>query len=151
MMEQVTLSAVWPMENWLGSSLNHIQGSTIVPKSYSRALEQGPLPLNMEHFYTTYKSMMESVTFCWHEIIPEFVSFPPTRKWQAGAWRHDSSQRSEKYPRRGFRQRRRCCTKLTDLIVIGSGDVARLVLSNFRVSIDRVQENRMHCDIIWCL
>ena len=28
------------MENWLGSSLNHIPG---VPESFSRALEQGPL------------------------------------------------------------------------------------------------------------
>ena len=58
---------------------------------------------------------------------PKFVSFPPTQKWRAEfrPWRHDRSQRSEKYPRRGFRQRqrRRCCTKLTDLIVIGSGDV----------------------------
>ena len=43
MMEQVRLCAVWPMENWLGSSLNHIQGSTTVRQSYSRALEQGPL------------------------------------------------------------------------------------------------------------
>ena len=37
MMKQVRLCAVWPMENWLGSSLNQIQGS------YSRALEQGSL------------------------------------------------------------------------------------------------------------
>ena len=44
MMEQVRLCAVWPMENWLGSSLNQIQGWTTVRESYSRALEQGPLP-----------------------------------------------------------------------------------------------------------
>ena len=31
------------MENWLGSSLNQIQGWTAVRESYSRALEQGPL------------------------------------------------------------------------------------------------------------
>ena len=43
MMEQVRLCAVWPMENWLGSSLNQIHGWTNVPESYSRALEQGPL------------------------------------------------------------------------------------------------------------
>ena len=43
MMEQVRLSAVWPMENWLGSSLNQILGWTTVRESYSRALEQGPL------------------------------------------------------------------------------------------------------------
>ena len=43
MIEQVSLCAVWPMENWLGSSLNHIQGWTTVRESYSRALEQGPL------------------------------------------------------------------------------------------------------------
>ena len=44
MMEQVGLCAGWPMENWLGSSLNKIQGWTAVRESYSRALEQGPLP-----------------------------------------------------------------------------------------------------------
>ena len=43
MVEQVRLCAVWPMENWLGSFLNRIQGWTTVPESYSRALEQGPL------------------------------------------------------------------------------------------------------------
>ena len=26
MMEQVRLCAVWPMKNWLGSSMNHIKG-----------------------------------------------------------------------------------------------------------------------------
>ena len=44
-MEQVRLCAVWPTENWLGSSLNHIQGWTTVGDTYSHALEQGPLPL----------------------------------------------------------------------------------------------------------
>ena len=43
MMEQVRLCAVWPIENWLGSSLNQIQGGTVVRESYSLALEQGPL------------------------------------------------------------------------------------------------------------
>ena len=43
MMEQVRLCTVWPMENWLGSSLNQIQGWTTVWESYSRALEEGPL------------------------------------------------------------------------------------------------------------
>ena len=47
MTEQVRLCALWPMENWLGSSLNQIQGWTAVCQSYSRALEQGPL-LQME-------------------------------------------------------------------------------------------------------
>ena len=42
-MEQVRLCAVWPTENWLGSSLNQIQGWTTVRESYSRALEQRPL------------------------------------------------------------------------------------------------------------
>ena len=37
------LCAVWPMDNWLGSSLNQIQGWTTVRESYSCALEQGPL------------------------------------------------------------------------------------------------------------
>ena len=26
MMEQIRLCTVWPTENWLGSSMNHIQG-----------------------------------------------------------------------------------------------------------------------------
>ena len=43
MMEQVRLCAVWPRENWLGSSLNQIQGRTTVTDFYSRALEQIPL------------------------------------------------------------------------------------------------------------
>ena len=30
MMEQVMLCAVWPAENWLGSSINHIQGMMTV-------------------------------------------------------------------------------------------------------------------------
>ena len=41
--EQVRLCAVWPMENWIGSSLNQIQGCTTVGESYSRVLEPGPL------------------------------------------------------------------------------------------------------------
>ena len=36
---------VLPTENWLGSSLNQIQGWTTVRESYSRAFEQGPLGL----------------------------------------------------------------------------------------------------------
>ena len=43
MTEQVRLTAVWPTENWLGSSLNQIQGWTTVWESYSRYLEQIPL------------------------------------------------------------------------------------------------------------
>ena len=42
-MEQVRICAVWPTDNWLGYSLNHIQGWTTVRESYSRALQQGPL------------------------------------------------------------------------------------------------------------
>ena len=43
MMEQVRLCDVWPIENWLGSSLNQIQGWNSFWQSYSRALEQRPL------------------------------------------------------------------------------------------------------------
>ena len=43
MMEQVRLCAVWPMENWLGSSFNQIPGWITVREFYSRALEQGLL------------------------------------------------------------------------------------------------------------
>ena len=44
-MEQVRLCAVWLMENWLGSSLNQMQGWTTVRvrESYSPALERGPM------------------------------------------------------------------------------------------------------------
>ena len=43
MMEQVSLGAVWAVENWLSFSLNQIQGWATVRESYSRALEQGAL------------------------------------------------------------------------------------------------------------
>ena len=49
MMEHVRLCAVWPMENWLGSSLNHKQGWPAVRESYSRALEQGRLTLTLHY------------------------------------------------------------------------------------------------------
>ena len=38
MLELVRLSAFWPMENWLDSSFNQIQGWSTVQESYSRAL-----------------------------------------------------------------------------------------------------------------
>ena len=47
MMEQARLCAVGPMENWLGSSLNLIEDCTTVIESYSRALEQGPLSIDV--------------------------------------------------------------------------------------------------------
>ena len=40
MMEQVRLYAVWPTENWLGSSMNHIQGWKAVWECYCHALEK---------------------------------------------------------------------------------------------------------------
>ena len=43
MMEQVIIFAVWPMENWLGTSLNQILGWTTVRESYSCAFKQEPL------------------------------------------------------------------------------------------------------------
>ena len=42
-MEHGRLCAVWPMENWYGSSLNQIHGWTTVRESHSRALKQGLL------------------------------------------------------------------------------------------------------------
>ena len=42
-LHDVRLCAVWPMENWLCSSLNQIQGWTTLRESYTCALEQGPL------------------------------------------------------------------------------------------------------------
>ena len=56
MMEEVKLCAVWPMENWLGSSLNQIQGWTPVRESYSRALEQGSLALALPAVVPCYLS-----------------------------------------------------------------------------------------------
>ena len=43
MMEQVRLCAVWPTENWLGSSMNHIQGWKTVWICHRQALEKGCL------------------------------------------------------------------------------------------------------------
>ena len=43
MMEQVRLCAVWPAENWIGSSINHLQGRMTVLESYCHALEKGCL------------------------------------------------------------------------------------------------------------
>ena len=52
------------MENWLGSSLNQIQGWYTVQESYSRALEQGPLfiaPANTHtHTHTHTPSLAET-------------------------------------------------------------------------------------------
>ena len=63
MMEQVRrLCDAWPLENWLGSSLNQIQRWTTVRESYSRALEQGSLPsfsfrrrLHRQHRFRKYR------------------------------------------------------------------------------------------------
>ena len=43
MKEQVRLCAVWPTENWLGSSMNHIQDWMTVWESYYHNLEKSPL------------------------------------------------------------------------------------------------------------
>ena len=43
-MIRLRLCAVCSMENWLGSSLNQVQGWNTVRESYSIDLEQGPLP-----------------------------------------------------------------------------------------------------------
>ena len=51
MMQQVMLCAVWPMENWLGSYLYHIQGWTTVRGFYSHALEPGSLAAAAESIY----------------------------------------------------------------------------------------------------
>ena len=44
-MEQVRLCTVWPMDNWLGSSMNHIQGWMTVWESCCHASEKGCLRL----------------------------------------------------------------------------------------------------------
>ena len=43
MMEKVRLCAVWHTENWLSSSMNHIQGWITVWECYCHALEKGCL------------------------------------------------------------------------------------------------------------
>ena len=45
MMKQVRLCAVWPTENWLGSSRNHIQGWRTVWECWRHAFERGGLDL----------------------------------------------------------------------------------------------------------
>ena len=54
------------MENWLGSSLNQIQGRTTVRESYSCALEQRPLvqalyPGQVGYFTCSMKSPSEAL------------------------------------------------------------------------------------------
>ena len=48
-MGQVRLCAVWPTENWLGSSMNHIQGWKAVWICYWHALEKGCLLVKMHY------------------------------------------------------------------------------------------------------
>ena len=64
MMEQVRICAVWPTDNWLGYSLNQIQGWTTVRESYSRALEQGSL-------------IVIELAGC---LMPHLASFLPDRR-----------------------------------------------------------------------
>ena len=68
-MKQVRLCAVWPMENWLGSSLNQIQGWTTVPESYSRALEQGHLILQQQRILRQFCRPSLSAEHRWLTII----------------------------------------------------------------------------------
>ena len=72
-MEQVILCAVWPMENWLGSSMNQIEGWTTVRESYYRALEQGPLPTN------DILSSWQNKYLCWKRDIAKHYHFRPWR------------------------------------------------------------------------
>ena len=69
MMEQVRLCAVWPMENWLASSLNQIQGWTTLQESCSRALKQGSLP-NSPHFTPPISAPVKQ---CYGGIISDRV------------------------------------------------------------------------------
>ena len=50
MMEQVRLFTVCPMEKWLGSLMNHVQGWTTVRDFYSHALELGSLSEREDYF-----------------------------------------------------------------------------------------------------
>ena len=81
MIKQVRLCAVWPLENWLGSSVNHIQGWRTVRESYARALEQGPLsePLpspegEIDVFRRCSHQLNLTLTFNYHATgqIPHF-------------------------------------------------------------------------------
>ena len=65
-MEQVRLCAVWPLENWLGSSSNQSQRWTTVQESYSHALEQGPLDLRLSAMSRNSCRMMSSM-----ELLPK--------------------------------------------------------------------------------
>ena len=60
MMEQVRLFAVWPTENWLGYSLNQIQGWPTVRESYSRALKQRPLR-GSQQVYSGFHPLVSNV------------------------------------------------------------------------------------------
>ena len=75
MMEQVRLCAVWPMENWLGSSLNQIQGWTTVRESYPRALEQGSL----HHHQGVRKEVVKERRFSLRHVLSLLSSSSPSK------------------------------------------------------------------------
>ena len=60
-MEQVRLCAVWPTENWLGSSLNHMQGWMTVRECCRYALEKGCL-------VTPARVVLSSIRFFMHAV-----------------------------------------------------------------------------------
>ena len=54
MMEHVRFCAAWPTENWLGSSMNHIQGWNTVWICYWHARQNRSLLLTRPHFLCSF-------------------------------------------------------------------------------------------------
>ena len=67
MMEQVRLCAVWPTENWLGSSMNHIQGWNTVWICYWHARQNRSLP----HFLCSFSlfGSTEKTSLSWRRSL----------------------------------------------------------------------------------
>ena len=81
-MKQVRRCAVWPTENWRGSSINHIQVWMIVWESYCYALEKGclltshacpPLPWDQENLrrWMTYENRILTCVVCTPSLTTE--------------------------------------------------------------------------------
>ena len=66
MMEQVRLYTVWPKENWLGSSMNHIQGWMTVWECYYHAFERGCLwvEASVGYSFARHRRKWQHVRYC---------------------------------------------------------------------------------------
>ena len=71
MMEQVRLCAVWPMENWLGSSMNHIQGWRTVWIWYCHGPQNRSLVWTLCCFFT--RAVVYCTLCCW--VLSSIIAY----------------------------------------------------------------------------